>query len=167
MGIGKSTLGKGLAGRLGIPFLDIDKEIERHAQKTIADIFASEGESSFRQAEREALIRLSVAYTDGVFATGGGLPCHADNMELLKDLGPVLYLRASDQSIATRLLSSKGKRPLIAGKSASELRAFVHELLAVRAPIYEQATEIIDLNLDEHAPYNVAQVHEAVIALQS
>lgn len=151
MGSGKSTLGKRLAGGLNLQFIDMDDYLEERNYKTIPQIFAEEGEEVFRQKERKVLEELS-EFTNVVIATGGGTPCFFDNMRLMNDTGKTVFLDMEPRILAYRLLHSKTERPLIAGKSKTELVAFIDETLKKRRPFYEQAKYRItdpDINLDE------------------
>lgn len=138
MGCGKSTLGKKLAKRLNVQFIDMDDYLEARNYKTIPQIFAEEGEDAFRIKERKALEEL-VEFTDVVIATGGGAPCFFDNMDLMNRTGKTLFLNMAPSILASRLLQSKTDRPLIRGKSKAELIDFIDETLKKRRPFYEKA----------------------------
>ena len=138
MGCGKSTLGKDLATKLKIQFIDMDHYIEARNHKTVPQIFADEGEEAFRLKERKALEELSV-FDDVVIATGGGAPCFFDNMDLMNRTGKTIFLNIDPQILAYRLIHSKTERPLIQGKSKEELTQFINESLEKRKPFYEKA----------------------------
>jgi shikimate kinase len=138
MGSGKSTLGKRLAGSLNIQFIDMDDYLEERNYKTIPQIFAEEGEEVFRQKERKVLEELS-EFTNVVIATGGGAPCFFDNMELMNRTGKTVFLNMEINILAYRLVHSKTERPLIKGKSKTELISFIDDTLKKRRPFYEQA----------------------------
>lgn len=142
MGSGKSTLGKKLANRLGVPFVDSDQEIETHFQKSIGEIFAEHGESYFRTVEREYIEALDLR-EDFVLATGGGMPCFGYNMDLLNALGTTFYLERSPKELAHRLFNAKTKRPLIAGLDEVELLPFIEEKLKIREDYYRKANVIL------------------------
>lgn len=139
MGSGKSTLGKKIANRLGIPFLDSDAEIEKKHQKSIGEIFGEQGESRFRTYETEYIQSLSKT-EDFVLATGGGMPCFENNTELLKELGVTFYLERSPKELMQRLRSAKIQRPLIEGLSDTDLLRFIEDKLSEREEYYKQAT---------------------------
>ena len=139
-GSGKSSLGKRLARRLGVRFVDTDREVEMQVGATIADIFHYEGEEYFRMAERKAVETLANEAVDMVIATGGGLPTWRDNMEWLVRSGMTVYLRRSPEQILSRLTDhGREKRPMFRGKSDEELLMFMHEQMAVREKFYAKA----------------------------
>jgi len=138
MGCGKSTLGRRLAGHLGLQFVDMDHYIEMRNHKTVPQIFAEEGEAEFRNKEQKALEELS-EFSNIVIATGGGAPCFFNNMELMNRTGKTIYMNIDASILADRLLKSKTERPLIKGKSLSELIAFIDENLQKRNVFYSQA----------------------------
>jgi shikimate kinase len=147
MGCGKSTIGRGLAKNMGLDFIDLDSYIESRNFKTIPEIFAQEGEDAFRRAEQKALHEVT-EFDNLVVATGGGAPCFFDNMEVIKRSGKSVYLNGSPRILAARLLKSKTERPLIKGKSESELVAFIDETLARRSVWYKQADVVLDFDRD-------------------
>lgn len=150
MGSGKSTLGRKLANKLGLQFVDMDHFIEQRNYKTIPQIFREEGEEVFRKKERQALEELS-EFTDLVIATGGGAPCFFDNIDLMNRSGKTIYLNIDPKMLAYRLKHSKTERPLIKGKSEAELIRFIDKTLKERNRYYKQAQyEIInpDMNPD-------------------
>ncbi|MDG1428725.1 MAG: shikimate kinase [Crocinitomicaceae bacterium] len=149
MGAGKTSLGKKIANRMGIPFIDSDHEIEAHYNKSIGDIFTEKGESYFRTIETEYIEALDLR-DDFVLATGGGMPCFGKNMELLNSIGTTFYLERSPKELAHRLYHSKTSRPLIAGLNESELLPFIEERLAQREEYYKDSAVI--LSRDEQTP---------------
>lgn len=142
MGCGKSTIGRKVAARLGMNFIDLDKYIEERNFRSLPDIFAKEGEKGFREKERLALQEVS-QFEDIVVGTGGGAPCFFDNMQRMNDAGITIYLSPDVDTLTFRLLKSKTERPLIAGKSKEELEEFIRKALEVRAPFYEQSKIVI------------------------
>lgn len=138
MGAGKSALGKGLAAELGLKFIDLDKEIEKHFGKDVAAIFASEGEDVFRDTESQKLAE-AIEGDDFVLATGGGTPCFGDNMEQMNESGTTIYLKMSTDHLVQRLEPESDTRPLLGGKKGHELWTLVHELLQEREPDYLKA----------------------------
>ncbi len=134
MGVGKSTVGKRLAHRLGLPFVDADNEIEEAAGMSIADIFAQFGEPYFRDGERRVIQRL----IDGrpkVIATGGGAFVNDATRALILSDALAIWLDA-DIDVLVERVRRRDTRPLLRGKDpASVLR----ELAAVRNPLYAHA----------------------------
>lgn len=158
-GSGKSSLGKRLARRLGVRFVDTDREVELQVGATIADIFHYEGEEYFRMAERKAVETLANEAVDMVIATGGGLPTWRDNMEWLVRSGMTVYLRRSPEQILSRLTEhGREKRPMFRGKSDEELLMFMHEQMAVREKFYAKAhitVECTSMSDDDAVEYIV------------
>ncbi len=142
MGCGKSTTGRKVAALMGMNFIDLDKYIEERYFKSVPDLFALEGEQSFREKERQALQEVA-QFEDIVVGTGGGAPCFFDNMKLMNDAGITIYLAPDIETLTSRLLKSKTERPLIVGKSTEELQQFIRHALEVRGPFYEQSKIII------------------------
>jgi len=141
MGSGKSTIGKRLARSMNYEFIDSDQWIEQEEHLKIRDIFAQYGEAYFRRKETELLRKLSKRKKPMILSTGGGMPCQKENVELLKNLGTVYYLKASPDTLTQRL-SGDLSRPLLQGV---HLKTKVEEMLAVRDPIYTvTAHEVIE-----------------------
>lgn len=141
MGSGKTTLGQQLAGQLGYTFVDLDAYIEQRESRSIAQLFAQQGQERFRELERAALEALVQEHRQAVVATGGGAPCFFDNMAFINRHGKSFFLDVSVAELAQRLLKSDLQaRPLLAHKTATELIAFLSKTLAVRRRFYEQAT---------------------------
>ena len=153
MGSGKSTLGKKIANRLNIPFIDSDTEIENHFNKSVGEIFTEHGESYFRTLEQEYIEALDLR-DDFVLATGGGMPCYSNNMQLLNQTGTTFYLERSPKELAHRLVNAKKQRPLIAGLDTEELLPFIEEKLASREEHYKKSSMI--LSRDEQTPEAIA-----------
>lgn len=152
MGSGKSTLGKKVAKKLNIPFIDSDKEIEEHFKKSIGDIFTEHGESHFRTLETEYIEALDLR-EDFVLATGGGMPCFNRNIDLLNEIGTTFYLERSPKELAHRLFHAKTERPLIAGLNEEELLPFIENKLNLREEYYRRAAII--LSRDEQTPESI------------
>lgn len=137
MATGKSTVGKGLAERLGARFVDLDGYIEEQSGKRIKDIFAHAGEPFFRMLEKRFLAE--VARRDGqVVACGGGIVIDGENVAAMKKTGTVVCLTASVDTILERSEGS-GARPLL--ETTGERRATVEGLLAQRASLYAGAAD--------------------------
>ncbi|MDR1153226.1 MAG: shikimate kinase [Bacteroidales bacterium] len=138
MGSGKTSVGKRLVESIGFDFVDTDRFIEMQQGKTVAEIFAQRGETAFREMERNVLLNLQ-QHEYAVVSTGGGMPCHGDNMDLMLAGGRVVYLKTSPQALSRRLLRSHTERPLIKGKAEEELQQYIVEKLAEREPFYSRA----------------------------
>jgi shikimate kinase len=148
MGSGKSTAGKKLASALGWKFIDLDKEIEERAGMSIREIFASEGEEKFRLLETEALNSLKNSVTT-IISTGGGTPCHGNNIDLMLETGVTVYLRMTPAQLALRLLGSTGERPLLKNIPDEKLADFIGEKLSDREKFYNRSQIVVDgINLD-------------------
>ena len=142
MGCGKTTIGKLLANEFGYDFTDLDTAIELLQEKSIAEIFASEGEERFREIEHETLKTLT-SKNNLVLSTGGGAPCFHNNMQLMSNSGVTIYIKMSAQDLTDRLLNlpeeSRLKRPLIASKSPVELFKYIDKTLEIREQYYSLA----------------------------
>lgn len=134
MGSGKSTVGRRLARRLDLPFVDSDEEIERAAVHSIPEIFDRFGEASFRDGERRVLRRL-IEGGPKVVATGGGAFMDPESRALILRTCLAIWLEAGIDTLAGRVVR-RGHRPLLAGKEPSDL---LRELAAVRNPVYAEA----------------------------
>ncbi|SFF27526.1 shikimate kinase [Flavobacterium xueshanense] len=140
MGCGKSTIANNLSKNIGIPFVDLDKKIEERVNLSINVIFEKHGEIYFRKLEHEVLVELLNSPEQLIIGLGGGTPCYADNHELLKGDNVVsIYLKASIQTLFSRLNHNKSKRPLIAAKNEDEMKEFIAKHLFDRSFYYNQA----------------------------
>ena len=146
MGSGKTTFGKALAAHCGMDFLDTDEYIEQQAGKTIAQIFAEDGEEAFRQIETDTLIQLRDSLHNTVVATGGGMPLRKENARLLKEIGTVNYLTATSKEIYDRVKDDT-KRPLLQTNNPYEK---ICQMMKERKPKYEAACDkVIDTNSND------------------
>ena len=143
MGSGKSTVGHHLAHQLEWDFADTDKIISSLSSQSISEIFACQGEQWFREREREILLSLRES-NNTVIATGGGLPCFKDNMEIMNRTGITVYLRLPPEILTDRLLHGYRERPLLQNKTPEEISQYVAETLRKREAYYEKAALIID-----------------------
>ena len=139
-GAGKTTIGRKLARRLRVPFVELDQRIEQAAGLTLDEIFALHGETYYRRLERETLERV---LDEGplVLATGGGLPTSPDTWALLKRRALTIWLRAKPEDHWNRVVQQGDRRPMADHPQAmAELR----RLLAAREPLYAEAAHTID-----------------------
>lgn len=146
MCVGKTTIGKALAKQLGLRFYDLDWYIEHRFRRKIPEIFAEEGEEKFRKMEQNMLHEVA-AFEDIVLSCGGGTPTFADNMEYLNETSQTFYMKATPETILAHLAMARGNRPILAGKNAEELDAFVRKQLAEREHFYAQAQHVIDVDI--------------------
>ena len=138
-GVGKTTIGKAVARRLGRAFLDFDQEIERRSGMEVREIFRLKGEEHFRALEFELTQELS--QTKGmVLSPGGGWITQKSSVELLRSAGRIIYLRASPEAVGRRLRRVE-TRPLLAGRDPV---VALQELYEKRRDLYETADVVID-----------------------
>lgn len=140
-GAGKSTVGRKLADRLGMAFVDLDLYIEEKYHSAIPLLFQKYGEPAFRKLEYAALMEV-LACGDTVIATGGGTPCYGDAMAQINACARSIYLKLDENQLVEHLLHSKKKRPLTNHLGEPQLREYVHETLTKRELYYLQAQEV-------------------------
>lgn len=138
-GSGKSSFGKKLAAHFDYPLIDLDTEIELEEGRTIAALFAAEGEEYFRKIEAEMLRRLTLDHEQMILSTGGGTPCFYSGIDYMNAHGITVFLEMTKEVLIERL-SRKNHRPLIKGDAEKS----VNELLAKRRRYYGQAHLSID-----------------------
>ncbi len=138
MGSGKSYTGKYLSAMLDIPFVDMDAEIEEAQSKSISDIFEELGEPYFRNLERKYLEDLDLSKTM-IIATGGGVPCFGDNIQLMNRLGTTIFIDSDKDTIVERLMKGLDERPLLKGMNRFDLEFFYDSKMEERRPFYEQS----------------------------
>jgi shikimate kinase len=149
---GKSSVGRGLADKLGRRFVETDDIIEERAGTTIADIFATRGEEAFRQLESE-VVRDVAGLDHAVIACGGGVPLREENVCALRQGAVVVYLDVSPEHVMRRLGPPSEVRPLLSGPDREERAG---ELLDARRPLYLGAADIV-VDSDQ------LSVHEVVL----
>jgi shikimate kinase len=159
MGVGKSSVGRRLATRLAIPFVDADAEIEKAAGMSIADIFARHGEAYFRSGEARVIARLLESGPQ-VLATGGGAFINADTRALIKLKGVSIWLRAEVDVLLRRTGKRRNDRPLLQTADPAET---LRELLAEREPTYALA----DLTVQSREVAHDAIVSDILTALDA
>ncbi|PPC84936.1 MAG: 3-dehydroquinate synthase [Hyphomicrobium sp.] len=145
MGSGKSSVGKRLAARLGLPFVDADEEIEKAAAKTINEIFADHGEDHFRAGERKVIARL---LTNGaqVLATGGGAYMNPETRQRISDTAISIWLRA-DLPVLMRRVLKRDTRPLLRNGNPE---VTMRNLIETRYPVYAQADLTVESRDEPH-----------------
>ena len=137
MGAGKSSGGKALVRKTGLPYFDTDEIVSKRFGLSVTEIFVQLGEEEFRDAETEALRQLSEA-APAIIVTGGGIVLRPENVKMLRELGKVVSLEADEETLFHRI-SRRATRPLLQTKNP---RATVAELLRVRAPLYHAAADV-------------------------
>ncbi len=158
MGCGKSSVGRRLASRLGIAFVDADEEIERVAAKSIVEIFADHGEAYFRDGERRVIGRL-LASGPQVLATGGGAFINPETRAKIRERGVSVWLRA-ELPVLMRRVSKRDTRPLL---KTGDPEATMRDLMAKRYPVYAEADVTVE---SRDVPHDVI-VNEVIAALKS
>ncbi len=140
MGAGKSAVGRRVAARLGVPFIDADSEIEAAAGSTIQEIFDSHGEEAFRDGERRVIARLLTTEPAHVLATGGGAFMDPTTRALIREQAISLWLRA-DLDVLFRRVNRRSHRPLL---RTTDPRGTLEELMKLRYPVYAEADIVVD-----------------------
>ena len=159
MGTGKSSVGRMVAEQLGFAFLDTDTVIEARAGKSIAEIFAEQGEAAFRELER-GLVKEMASRTRTVISTGGGLVVDPDNLGSLKKHAVVVCLWASPETLWARV-KNQGHRPLLQdGEPLEKIR----RLLAERTPFYKQADALVNTELRSARDVALQVLHQFRVA---
>ncbi len=140
MGAGKSSIGRRLAQRMALDFVDADTEIERAAGCTIEEIFARFGEPAFRDGERRVISRLLEDRAPIVLATGGGAFMDPETREAIRRFGISVWLRA-DLDVLLRRVGRRSNRPLL---KQGDPRDVLERLMALRNPVYAEADLVVD-----------------------
>lgn len=154
MGVGKSTVGRRLAHRLGLPFVDGDEAIEASAHMTVSEIFAQLGEAEFRAGEARVMRRL-LEGPPIVLATGGGAVLNPETRDLMKAHATSVWMRADLKVVAQRV-QRRDTRPLLRGKDPLKTLTAMAE---IRYPIYALADLTVDVGAGAHG-----QAVEAIMA---
>jgi shikimate kinase len=153
-GCGKSAIGRRLAPRLDLPFVDADEEIEQAARKSIKEIFADHGEAYFRDGERRVIARL-LASGPQVLATGGGAMMLEETRENVRRAGISIWVKA-DLPVLVRRVSKRSNRPLFEGRDPE---AVMKELMEARYPVFATADIVVE---SRDVPHDV--IVEEIIA---
>ncbi|MEL6597396.1 MAG: shikimate kinase [Pseudomonadota bacterium] len=158
MGAGKTAVGRALATRLGVPFLDSDEQIVTAANMSIAEIFERDGEAFFRARESEVIERL-LRDERGVLSTGGGAFLAQGNREMISNIGVSVWLKA-DLGLLWSRVRHKDTRPLL---RTDDPQATLRALYEARMPLYAQS----DITVVADARYSIDDMTDAVLtALQ-
>jgi XRE family aerobic/anaerobic benzoate catabolism transcriptional regulator len=140
-GAGKTTIGRQLARRLRVRFIELDRQIEKAADMSLAEVFSLYGEQYYRRLEHDTLAALLTAPRDMVLATGGGLVAAPETFAMLKKAATTVWLRASPEDHWNRVVRQGDRRPMADHPQAmADLRA----LLASREPLYAAADRAMD-----------------------
>lgn len=140
-GAGKSTLGKGLAEHLGVPFIELDDEIEREAGVPASEIFSLYGQNAYRRFEKRCLERIIEHHEHVVIAAGGGIVTEAPTYELLRSACYTVWVRATPEEHMQRVIAQGDLRPM---HGREEAMADLRRILAERNELYGLADAIID-----------------------
>lgn len=124
---GKTTIGRKLAVKLDMEFVDLDEVIETREGKSVPEIYIEIGDDGFRLKEWEALQEI-VKRDNIVVSLGGGAPCHCDNMNLIENYGEVIYIQLDSDTLVSRLKVATKDRPIVLNKSDEELRHYVEDI---------------------------------------
>lgn len=151
MGSGKSTVGKILAEKTDLKYVDIDQLIEEHSRRSIREIFASEGEARFRVLESDVV--QDVTKNSGqIISTGGGVVLKDNNINLLKSSGMIFHLHAASKVLKERIESDTGVRPLLL---ADDPEVKLRKLWKSRLPLYQKTADF-EINTEKYNPVEIA-----------
>lgn len=149
---GKSTYGKELAVKLNFNFIDTDDYIEDKEQSTISEIFKNKGEKHFRSIEHKYILEIS-KNKNTIIATGGGLPCYNNNIDIILQTGTSIYLKQNTETLIKNLAISGG-RPLTNGKNNIELKEYLNNMLNKREIFYLKANHTVE-NANTNTLFNL------------
>jgi len=165
MASGKSIIAKMLSEKIDLKYIDLDLYIEKKEGKIISKIFKTNGEIYFRLLENACLLELLLSNENFILSVGGGTPCYANNMELINKHAQSIFLKASINTIYTRIIVEKEKRPLIAAIENNRLKEFIAKHLFERNIFYELANyhlKVDDLSVDEIIENIVIQLDDKI-----
>ncbi len=146
MASGKSSIGRALAMKLNMQFIDLDSFIEKNEELTVSEIFKNKGEVYFRSKEEYCLRELFKLDGNQVISVGGGTPCYGKNMNLILNESISFYLNSSIQTIYERLKKETSQRPLVADIGLDKLKEYIAKHLFERIVFYEKAQHSISVN---------------------
>lgn len=152
MASGKSAVGKILAKKMDLQFIDLDDFIEEKEQLSISEIFKTKGEIYFRRVEEIYLQELLNLSENFIISLGGGTPCYGNNMNLIHEKAISFYLKASINTIFDRLKHETSQRPLVASVGLEHLKEYIAKHLFERSNFYDKATFTVSVdgkNLNE------------------
>lgn len=138
---GKTTVGHKLATRLGYQWIDLDQMLETTFHTTVPIFFKRYGEEAFRKIEQK-LLHSTAELDNIVISTGGGTPCHFDNIEWMNLHGTSVYFDVTIETLLRRASQSKKPRPILAGMTEEERSLYVRQQLSQRLPYYQKANII-------------------------
>jgi shikimate kinase len=162
MGSGKSTIGRGLARRLGWRFVDTDDVVRRAAGgRNIPDLFRDEGEATFRDRESDAICEVA-ENKNQVIATGGGAVLRPENTDRLRAAGTVVWLTARPDVVVARTARRANDRPLLAG-AGDDLLTHILKMLGERGPCYQAAAHLVVDTSDRPPHAIVEEVHRKTL----
>ena len=144
-GAGKSTLGAQLASQRGVPFIELDREIEREAGTSMNEILLLHGQAGYRRYERRALLRIAEEHPDGVvMTTGGSIVSERETFDLLQSRFYCVWLKASPEEHMARVVAQGDMRPFSSGGANNEALDDLRRILASREALYARADAVVD-----------------------
>ena len=155
MGSGKTLVSKELSILNNFKIFDLDTEISKQNNSSIAEIFKKKGEIFFRKTEKEVLEKIISTEKNIILSLGGGTPCYYNNIDRINEKTISVFLKTNVKTLTQRLSSEKDKRPLIQNISNEDLPEFIAKHLFERNPFYNQAK--ITINTDSLSAREIAE----------